>query len=302
MNTFPLTRGMHLPRPRPAAAEPAGVLSRRRVAELEAKMWHSYRVLEAALTVTRRTHRVTAVVWLFSGGNDSATLGHLFGRVNPSLTLAVHANTGIGIEATRVHVRQTCQDWNLPLLELHPPAGSTYRDLVLAEGFPAPARHYLMYQRLKERALHQARNLLVTDPRKERVIFLAGRRRTESLRRRKVPTWDRKGSIQWVSPLTTWTTADMNTYRARYPDLPRNEVADTLHMSGECLCGCFAKVGELDEIAYWYPEVRAEIAELEAEVRAAGIPEPYCRWGWGADRRERGARRIGQLCSSCTRR
>lgn len=68
------------------------------------------------------------------------------------------------------------------------------------------------------------------------------------------------------------------------------------HMSGECLCGSFAKPGELDEIGEWFPDVAATIRALETEVRAAGFPEPLCRWGHGEGR----ASAKGRLCSSCS--
>lgn len=35
------------------------------------------------------------------------------------------------------------------------------------------------------------------------------------------------------------------------------------HMSGECLCGAFAKPGELDEIRFWYPAMADELGLKE---------------------------------------
>jgi 3'-phosphoadenosine 5'-phosphosulfate sulfotransferase (PAPS reductase)/FAD synthetase len=236
---------------------------------------------------------------LFSGGNDSTVLAHMFRDV---ATHAIHANTGIGVEATRQFVRDTCAAWGLPLVEKSPPPGSTYRELVLADGFPGPAKHWKMYQRLKERALEAAKNDLVRYPHRERMVFLAGRRASESERRtaRDLPEVERRKSIVWVSPLRNWTALDLNTYRMVYPDCPRNEVADQLHMSGECLCGAFASPGELDELSMWpvAADAVADIRRLERDAVAAGVPEPRCRWGWGAGRDQSNAR-SGPLCSSC---
>jgi 3'-phosphoadenosine 5'-phosphosulfate sulfotransferase (PAPS reductase)/FAD synthetase len=226
---------------------------------------------------------------LYSGGNDSTTLGHIFKR---RATHAIHANTGIGVEETRQFVRDTCAAWGLPLIEKHPP--TSYRDLVIERGFPGPAMHFKMFTRLKERCLEQARNDLVTNPRRERVLFIAGRRRSESNRREAIPLHERKGSTIWSSPIAMWTELDLNTYRGLH-DVPRNPVADLIHMSGECLCGAFAKPGELDEIGYWFPEVKADIEALEIDVRAAGHPEEICKWGHGQGR----ASKSGPLCTSC---
>lgn len=268
----------------------------------------------ASLTRTQREERVTRLIeqahhivdsaweladgrmraaWciLYSGGNDSTVLAHM---MRHRADYAVHANTTIGIEATRQFVRDTCTQWELPLLERTPP--TSYRELVLERGFPGPAMHFKMFQRLKERCLEQVRNELVTHPHRERVMFIAGRRRAESKRRTNIPVHERDGSIIWSSPLVMWTKLDMNTYRLMAGDVPVNPVSDKLHMSGECLCGAFAKPNELDEIRFWFPEMAAEIDQLESEVRAAGHKEPFCRWGHGQGKP---TEKTGKLCTSC---
>ena len=232
---------------------------------------------------------------LYSGGNDSTILAHMMRK---RADFAVHANTTIGIEDTRQFVRDTCQAWGLELIERTAP--QSYRDLVLERGFPGPAMHYKMFQRLKERCLEQVRRELVGNPRKERVLFIAGRRRAESRRRANIPLWEVDGSVIWASPIAMWTKEDMGVYRAiaaRDGDpVPFNSVSDALGMSGECLCGAFAQDGELDRIRLWYPDTAAEIDRLEADVKAAGIKEPFCRWGHGQGKP---TEKTGPLCTSC---
>lgn len=261
----------------------------------------SHGIVDAALSNHFKGRRCAAACILFSGGNDSTTLAHLFkGRAD----VAIHANTGIGVAQTREFVRRTCGAWQVPLIEKSPPAGSTYRELVLERGFPGPGQHFKMYQRLKERCLRQARAELVANPRKERVLFLAGRRRTESARRAAVPASGREGSVVWASPLVLWTKPDLNTYRLMQGDVPVNEVSDLIHMSGECLCGSFAEKDELEMVGMWFPEVRAQIEALEAEIAdREDIPEIRRKWGWGAYRADPTAlkrrSRSGPLCTSC---
>lgn len=247
-----------------------------------------------------RGRTLAATCILYSGGNDSTVLAHMFRNV---ATHAIHANTGIGIEDTRQFVRDTCAGWNLPLIEER---GDDYEALVTEHGFPGPAHHWKMYQRLKERALEAACRGISMSPYRERIVFLAGRRASESPRRAKraengelkpveIRAW--RKSVVWVSPLHNWTALDLNAYRRRFSDCPRNPVADHLHMSGECLCGSFAKPGELDHIGFFYPEVKAGIQALEQRVAAAGIAPPErCKWGWGTAGR---ASKSGPLCSSC---
>jgi 3'-phosphoadenosine 5'-phosphosulfate sulfotransferase (PAPS reductase)/FAD synthetase len=248
--------------------------------------------------ITDEKKRVAAICVLYSGGNDSTCLAHLF---KDKADYAVHANTTIGIEQTRQFVRDTCKQWELPLLEYVPPPGSTYRELILEDGFPGPGMHWKMYQRLKERCLRQARSELVKKPRQERVVFLSGRRRTESARRASVPELTRTRSMVWISPLVNWTKTDLYTYRDWAGDVPRNEVSDLIHMSGECLCGAFAHKDELSEIEAFFPEVAVEIRKLEEEVAATGKhPPKVCKWGWGATQKlTADDLKSGPLCSSC---
>lgn len=112
----------------------------------------------------------------------------------------------------------------------------------------------------------------------------------------------------FASPLAMWTKIDMVAYRG-LNDVPFNPVTDHLGMSGECLCGAFAKEGELERIRLWYPDVAAEIDALMEEVRQAGHEEPWCTWGHrsrgkGALITHRGPgsslpEKVGMLCSDC---
>lgn len=279
-----------------------GLLTAERVNRVECILEEAHGILDEAISkhVLADGRALAGVVILFSGGNDSTTLAHIF---KDRAHYAAHANTGIGVEATRQFVRDTCKSWDLPLIEKTCNEGETYRDLVLGKivarsgpnkgkvvfsgGFPGPALHWLAYQRLKERALEKVRRELVSNPRKQRVVFVAGRRMNESSRRKSryanSPPMERKGSTVWVSPLVNWTAEDLNSYRLMHPDMPHNEVTDFLHMSGECLCGAFAHKDELDELGMWFPEVVEEIRSLEREVTALGtIPEQRCKWGWAS--------------------
>lgn len=269
---------------------------------------------------------VAALAVGFSGGNDSTTLTHLFRK---DIDFAIHANTGIGIEETRRFVRDTCEDWGLSLIERSAPrAEDSYRSLVLTKmrgkkgqalgGFPGPAMHFKMFQRLKERAIEQVQREIVTNPRRERMVVILGRRRSESERRKNVGIVDRRGSRVNVSPLVNWTKADLNTYRLRCgrcgKPLPRNTASDLIHMSGECLCGAFAAPGERAEVSFWFPGPFEQIAELEAALAGRDdIPEHRKTWGWGADPVKKRAEteylkrfgvieikpKSGSMCASC---
>ena len=238
-------------------------------------------------------YRPVKVFALFSGGHDSLCSTHLASR-SPRFDGGVHIDTGIGIEQTRAFVRATCERHGWPLREYRPPM--SYEEIVLRWGFPGPAGHSLVYGRLKERCLRQ----LVRENksgRRDRVLLVSGIRRQESRRRMGyVEPVQADGARVWVAPLLNWSHEDKHAYLDAH-SLPRNPVVEKLCMSGECLCGAFARKGELDEIAFWYPEAAARIRALEARAAEAGVP---CRWGQPPDTAKRTAPTptVG-LCWSC---
>ena len=228
------------------------------------------------LDIVIRRHGPVAVFGMFSGGHDSLCATHMASE-HPAFTAAVHINTGIGIEQTREFVRDTAQERGWPLREYRAlDEGQDYDEFVLERGFPGPFAHRKMYNRLKERAL---RSLIRDTKRKpsDRVLLVTGVRRAESTRRMgTVQPINRLGSQVWCAPLTWFAGTTKNAYMAEH-GLPRNEVVDLLHMSGECLCGAFAKPNELEWIeACGFTDVVARIRSLEARAAEAGVP---CKWG-----------------------
>ena len=240
-------------------------------------------------------HDPVAVFGLFSGGFDSLAATNIAAE-HPRFTAAVHINTGIGIEETRSYVRSTAALMGWPLIEKSPPPGSTYQELVLRYGFPGPSMHSLMYRHLKERAVRE----LVREHKRERldrVLLVTGVRSSESVRRMgNVQEVKREDARVWVAPILRFSKLDVRLYAVDH-GLPQNAVANNLHMSGECLCGCFARPGELERIADWYPGTAERIRTLESEVRASG--QSHNVWGWGGMKHAPQDPIPGFLCSSC---
>lgn len=222
-------------------------------------------------------YKPSGVYALFSGGYDSLCCTHVTAQL-PQFQGVVHINTGIGIEETRQFVRDTCKAYGWPLLEYRSPI--SYEETILKEGFPGPACHRYMYVKLKERALDQ----FIREHkmhRSDRVVLSAGVRKQESQRRMgTAQKIRREGASVWVNPLFDWAKSDVLDYKEAH-HLPSNEVVDLLHMSGECLCGAFAKRGELKMIEAFYPATAQHIHDLEERVHAAGFP-----WGWEEGRPE----------------
>lgn len=252
-----------------------------------------------------------AVFGLFSGGHDSFSACYVATH-HRQCREVVHINTNTGVEATRDYVLDTCwqRGWRLrefKAVENMRADGTIdpqdYRAMVLRHGFPGPAGHRYMYIRLKERALKMLARHAGADCRgkiKRRIMLVSGCRSEESDRRMgTVNEVQLHGREVWVAPIHDWSKLDTS-HLLELADQPRNPVVDLIHKSGECLCGAFAKPGELEELGLW-PITRPaydRIKALEIEVRAAGH-----NWGWGERPPKKGKIVIheppGPLCWSC---
>lgn len=257
------------------------------------------------LDETQRAHSASAVWSLFSGGDDSLATALVTSRA-AGFRGCLHIDTGIGIPETQAFVVETARQQGWPLKVYRAvDQGQVYEDLVVERGFPGPAMHFKMYTRLKERALRA----FIRDhkqSRHDRLVFATGIRKNESQRRMGTAVQvSRHGVIVWANPLFHWSKADCHDLIAE-ASIPRNPVVELLHMSGECLCGSFAKPDELKEIALWYPHVAERIHALEAKVCEAGHATA-CVWGQRPTRTKKrqlarqdaAGRRVGPLCQQC---
>lgn len=239
---------------------------------------------------------------LFSGGNDSLVLLHwatnLPSEVRDRIDGVIHVNTGIGIPLTSQFAVQIAAEWGWEVHELHPPRSyeQVFIDDAIINGLPGPGMHRVAYARLKERPLRKfVRQQKLA--RFDRIMFLTGIRHDESqIRMGYTDTViDRIGAQVWVNPIYWLDNLHMAEYRQVH-DLPKNPVSEHLHISGECLCGAFARPGELDEIAFFYPEVAERIRDIERRAEEKGLR--YCRWGVRRDDNDE-PDLPGPMCRAC---
>lgn len=269
----------------------------------------AHAVIDAALA----QYAPSQVFALFSGGHDSLSVTHVTAQ-HPAFSGVIHVNTGIGIPETNQFVRDTCAAQGWPLHELHPTWA--YAQLVVRYGFPGAASHGFMYRYLKERPLmafvqKQKRRLVSKsgkatrpDP-KDRIMLVGGMRSQESVRRMgHVEPVHQDGAVVWVSPIHDWSAHEVGAY-VDAAGLPRNPVKDTLHISGECLCGSFADENEERDLQFWYPATHAELLKyrelvhLASTLRGNPIPAVRCRWGWDGSR-SLDQQELFPMCHYCT--
>lgn len=222
-------------------------------------------------------YKPVAIFALFSGGDGSLATTHWAMNNVPGCEVA-HFNTGIGIERTRVFVRETCAQQGWPLTEIRAleDCGQSYDEIVLRHGFPGPAGHQLMYRLLKDRCVEHLVRQRKTG-RRSKVMLITGICHHDSRRRSGYggSEINHRGAQLWVNPMY-WAG---QTWMATYPErrgLQRNPVAVELGMSGECLCGAFASPGELNIVRRVCPKVAARIEALQERAREAGV-----HWKWG---------------------
>jgi 3'-phosphoadenosine 5'-phosphosulfate sulfotransferase (PAPS reductase)/FAD synthetase len=226
-------------------------------------------------------HHPTKTFVLCSGGNDSMVLLD-FARKWMIFDGIVHVDTGTGVREggiglTTQFVRDNAGSDRLHVLTPPKSFEELFIEQPIIDGLPGPGMHRIAYNRLKERALRT----FVKEQKghwRDRIMFLTGIREDESEIRMgyQASIIDRVGAQVWVNPLYRWTNEEMAAYRQEH-NITQNPVSEHLHMSGECLCGCYARPGELEEIRFFFPETAARIEEWQRRAAEKGLT--YSTWG-----------------------
>lgn len=238
------------------------------------------------LVDAREQFQPCAVVALYSTGGDSSTAVQIateaFGAKGFKVAMI---NTGTAIKETLIHAHEQAAEngWDFTEWKSEEnvnakgePDPQRYEDLVMKYGFPGSFGHGMMYARLKERSLMRLeRSLGATAD--APVMYVTGMRSEES-RKRMGHRYDiqRSGRRVWVAAIHDWRKSDCGDC-AKLCGLKQSIVSQHLGRSGECNCGAFAGSGgdgELDEIAFWFPEMGKYLRDLEGRVMEV-FP-----WGW----------------------
>jgi len=254
----------------------------------------------------------------YSGGKDSGiALDFMVKEFPQYFKGVVFVNTGIATQATVDFVEDYCKKRNYPLYHLHAEDVKRkivskhgkigepfdFEHLVLAYGFPKQALHTVTMRWLKLFSIRKfisERIALGENP-----AIVSGIRRNESARRKiKAKQYIYNDGKMWfISPLFYKS----NDWVMRYfieNDIKRSPVYNTLHISGDCLCGSFAKREELKLLEMFHPEVFTEIKRLEKLLKEKGTPEAKENSVWGIhNQTTESAKSQSQLesfvCSDC---
>lgn len=237
-------------------------------------------IIEAAI----EKYKPYKYVLMVSGGHDSITNAHVCAQIlqKKGVPFAVyHGDTTIGIPETQDYVKQICARYGWKLFIRKPPNSiDHYENIIKEYGFPGPTKtsHQYMYRRLKERGLrHFVTHELKSSPyAKQNCLLFSGVRQDEStIRMGYQETMSKDYSRCWVNPIFYFTAKECDEYMRSF-EIPTNPVKKLICISGECLCGCFAKKEEYIEICRIFPHVGQRLKELQEIATANGHP-----WGWG---------------------
>lgn len=225
---------------------------------------------------------------LVSGGKDSLSCAAWL-EEQEMLARCVALDTGIAVPGWLDFVRATCAKRHWPLEVYRTPV--LYDDLVRKYGFPGPGRHWVMVAALKGRGVRQFKKV------HPGACLASGVRKMESSRRmRTVGEWNTLEGVRVWNPIWEWTEAQTWDY-FRAQGFDRAPAYSTLGISGDCLCGAFARPDERDLLRVAYPSVDARLLGLETEIVRHG---DKARWGWGATfKRRKGA--PSPACVECAR-
>lgn len=210
----------------------------------------------------RKKYGIKKFIGLFSGGKDSLAVCHYM-HSQKVMDEVLYLRTGIGVKENFEFVLDTCNKYKWKLNVMDPKPQFTYEVFVKRFGFPHSGIHNAIMGFLKWFQIRQ----FAKDHKDECIAFLSGRRKKESARRKfsikSMYAIDKpEKNIVMVAPLFFWTTKDIWDYIDEN-NLQLCPVYKTLHLSGDCLCGSFAELGESEMIKTFHPDLAQKIVSLE---------------------------------------
>ena len=237
----------------------------------------------------------------YSGGKDSGiVLDYVAKNFPKQFKGAMFCNTGIGVKECINFVREQCKKNNYPLFEVKTEdvlrkkdnkygrkkgEAFSFEDLVLQFGFPKQSMHDKIMGILKHQPMREFINKRMEAG--EKCGIISGVRKKESKRRtmksKKYIFKHERGAF-FISPLFFKSNSWVSEYYIKN-DIKRSPVYQTLHISGDCLCGCFAQKEELKLLEMFHPETFNEIKRIEKELMEKGreYAKQFKTWGHSTD-------------------
>ncbi len=225
-------------------------------------------------------HKRTDLYVLCSGGKDSICLAHYISTHHPDKFKGlIFIDTGVGIKKTEEWLKKYTKEMGWKLHIVSPDPYDVYFARAKAQGFPGAGAHNITMMYLK---YYPLRKFMFSDPqRKYNGVCVSGTRKFESNRRGiNTTAIDADGNLMFVSPFFTKTDEYVYKYLIEN-GLKRTPVHDILGMSGECMCGCYAGVGEREIIKDLDPSLEQKLSDAERHILEQGTDEAKKCGIWG---------------------
>lgn len=217
---------------------------------------------------------------LCSGGKDSMTACWIAHRITP-LKAIITIDTTIGLPCSIEAAKKLADLLQIPHIVLIAPSlkdgdeRSAYEQYVAKYGFPHQPNHQMVFIYLKWKPLSR-----FAKAQSKRIGFVSGTRSAESRRRfgncQPLKIDPSHKAMVWVAPIIDYSTAECWDI-VRSNNLPLSDSYQTIHLSGDCLCGAFADSGEAEMLKVFYPDIAERIALLERKYKDQVIKNG----GWG---------------------
>ncbi len=199
-------------------------------------------------------------IGLFSGGKDSLVACHKAWKKG-IMNEVLYCKTGVGLNEE--YVRGICDSFGWKLNIVEPAEHETFDKFVERFSFPHQGMHSAVMGFLKWHPMRKWHSIQKKSGRD--IVFLSGRRKKESARRLRMKSNKERVTTEGM---TFWSYIfDMETVAVwdylKENDLKRSNTYDTMHLSGDCLCGAFSSKGESDFLQIFHPELAAKFLALE---------------------------------------
>lgn len=228
---------------------------------------------------------VTKVYGLCSGGKDSMSACAVAHKIRPLDGIILVDTTIVARNGddkpSYIAARKFAEQIGVPFICIKPKddlkkgyeevpcigkygMGKTYENYCKKYGFPHAGQHDTAMRWLKKKAL--VGFVMSQTKSGERIALISGVRENESSRREVnsqiIGIDDDTPRIIWIAPIYHWTTKQAYAY-VKENNYTLSESYTMLHISGDCLCGAFAKKEESHLISMFYPDTGKQIVEIE---------------------------------------
>jgi 3'-phosphoadenosine 5'-phosphosulfate sulfotransferase (PAPS reductase)/FAD synthetase len=233
----------------------------------ELKKYDEEKKEKEIITESINKYKVNRFIILFSGGKDSLTLSHfLHNKLKINNLELLYCKTGIGVKENIEYVLEICKNYNWKLNIIEPLPHETYEKYISKFGFPGTGQHgsimgFLKYHPMRKWYTTQQKN----NP-DQKIVLFSGRRLGESKRRKKIMKkhtyLSKVDGMVFCSPLFYWSDKQIWDYIHK-ENLSICPVYNTLHISGDCLCGAYGSKDEYNFLRIFHKDTFDFIQKLE---------------------------------------